>query len=107
MRFRLIYDGELRAGQRERFEKEPIHISEHKQSIRKVFHRQMKRLWETNWFLNSHRVYASDYGIDLSASEIDARWGASTNQMVPLLDAVAFNYREDGYRFVPLVRQDW
>jgi hypothetical protein len=107
MRFRLVYQGELKAGQQDRHDQHWDKMAEHKQAIRKVFHRQMKRLWETNWFLNSYRVYPQDYGIDLSASDIAARWGASPNQMVPLLEAVALNYQENDYRFVPLVRKDW
>jgi hypothetical protein len=107
MRFRLVYEGELRSNQRDRFDKEPNAMSEHKQAIRKVFHEQLKHLWKTNWFLSTHRVFPSDYGVNWSASEVGARWAPEESEMIPLLEAVAFNYQENGYRFVPLVRKDW
>jgi hypothetical protein len=107
MRFRLIYDGELRASQVDPVRGEKQSLSEHKQQIRKVFHWQLKQLWAKNWFLSTHRVFPRDYGIDRPAADTAARWGASDNEMISLLDAVAQSHIENGYRFTPLVRQDW
>ena len=107
MRFRLIYEGELRSNQRDPIGGQSDRLAEHKQSIRKVFHRQLKHLWESNWFLNSHRVYPADYGVSRPAADTDARWGSSPDERLSLVDAVALSHRELGYRFVPLVRKDW
>jgi hypothetical protein len=107
MRFRLIYDGELKASQRDPEDNQPDKLAEHKQAIRKAFHRQLKYMWETNWFLSTHRVHPERYGYDRVASETGAQWAESPDDMIPLVDAVAHNHREHGYRFVPLVRKDW
>src|SRR5437016_3586341 len=47
-----VCEGELRPTQRD----EPT-LAPHKHKIRKVFHKQLKRLWSTNQFLCSHRVF--------------------------------------------------
>lgn len=107
MRFRLIYEGELKASQKDPLDKQIDKLAEHKQSIRKKFHHQLRHLWKTNWFLSTHKVFAGDYGVSQSASDTAARWGASPNDMIPLLEAVADNHYENGYRFVPLVRKNW
>lgn len=107
MRFRLVYEGELRANQRDPLGNQTDRLAEHKQAIRKVFHRQLKHLWETDWFLSTHRVYPKDFGMDRIVADSAARWGAPPDKMVPLLDVVAHKYRENGYRFVPLVQKDW
>ena len=57
MKFRLIYDGPLQPSQRdpEHGQEDPLAI--HKQKIRKVFHGQLKRLWETHPFLSTYMVH--------------------------------------------------
>lgn len=107
MRFRLVYQGELKSNQRDPLSKQPDRLAEHKQAIRKIFHRQLKHLWETNWFLSTHQIYPDEFGMNRSAADNIARWGSSRNQMVPLRDAVSQKYREYGYHFVPLVQEDW
>ncbi|RWP46723.1 hypothetical protein [Mesorhizobium sp.] len=107
MRFRLVYEGELKANQRDPHDNQPARLSEHKQAIRKVFHRQLRHLWETNWFLSTHRVFPQDYGMSRPAADTAARWGASENEMISLTEAVSYKHRENGYCFVPLVRKDW
>lgn len=106
MRFRLIYERELRANQRDPIGGQPDRLAEHKQKIRKVFHRQLKHLWETNWFLNSTIVFAGDYGIEMPTGDGSIPNSLSDSR-ISLVDAVAHNHRENSYRFVPLVRKDW
>jgi len=107
MRFRLVYQGELKSNQRDPIQNQPDRLAEHKQMIRKVFHKQLKYLWETNAFLNSTRVLRRDYGLE-ELTEIEAHAkGPYDSTMVSLVDAVAANHVENGYRFVPLVRKGW
>jgi hypothetical protein len=107
MRFRLIYDGELKSSQRDPQCGQADKLAEHKQEIRKVFHRQLRYLWENDWFLRSHRVNPRNYGINRPAADIGAQWADSPDNEIPLVEAVAYNHREHGYRFVPLVQKDW
>lgn len=106
MRFRLIYEGELRSNQRDPVGGQPDRLAEHKQAIRKVFHKQLSHLWQTNKFLATSRVFPSDYGANQIPDGV-ARWGASPNEQIPLVEAVAQSHCENGYRFVPLVRNAW
>jgi hypothetical protein len=50
MRFRLTYEGELRSSQRDPLGNQPNKLADHKQHIRREFHRQLKRLWEGTFF---------------------------------------------------------
>jgi hypothetical protein len=50
MRFHLTYEGSLHGSST----KSPR--ARHKQEIRKVFHRQLKRLWEQTWKLWRHSI---------------------------------------------------
>ncbi|MER8964510.1 hypothetical protein NKI25_02100 [Mesorhizobium sp. M0808] len=104
MRFRLTYEGELKAGQKDPDDNQWDRMAEHKQAIRKVFHRQLKHLWETNRFLREHEVFPTDYSTGRSAPNDAARRSRSANERLSLLQAVAGQYHENGYRFVPLVR---
>lgn len=107
MHFRLVYSGELKAAQRDAIDGQLDKLAQHKQSIRRVFHRQLKHLWKKDWFLSGHRVFAADYGMKWSASDHDMRFSPSDDQKVSLAEAVASSHGEYGYRFVPLVRMDW
>lgn len=108
MRLRLIYQGELRATQGEPREGQLNRMAEHKQAIRKVFHRQLKHFWGTNQFLSSCKVYGKDYGISRPVANTTAYYGSPPEDgKTSLMDAVAYNHRENGYQFVPLVRKDW
>ncbi len=107
MRFRLVYEGELKPSQLDPLTGNPDKLAEHKQNIRKVFHKQLKQLWATNRFLREHTVYPSDYGMSPPPSEPDIDPGEWGNTRVPLKDAVASRYHEYDYQFVPLVQARW
>ncbi len=103
MRFRLVYEGELKASQRDPLNGQSDKMAEHKQSIRKAFHKQLKYLWETNKFLREHRMdsrprHPNQRPVDYA----DSIW--SEDKKIPMVEWVAGNYVENGYRFVPLVR---
>jgi hypothetical protein len=107
MRFRLIYDGELRATQRDAQGQQKDPLATHKQNIRKHFHRQLKYLWNTNKFLSERREDPNKKGADhRPVSDGRAYWGGEDYEKVPLWEAVARKYEENGYRFVPLVREE-
>jgi hypothetical protein len=107
MRFRLTYEGELRASQRDAENNQRDRLAEHKQVIRKVFHRQLKHLWNTNKFLKERREDPSSKSADhRPVSDGKAYYGGEDYEKVPLWEAVARKYCENGYRFVPLVREE-
>lgn len=94
MRFRLTYEGPLRATQGEprNGQVEPRRRAAHKHAIRKHFHKQLKELWNTDKFLKETTL-PSEPGTPSWADQ------------APMFEVVANMYCENGYRFVPLVRE--
>ena len=82
MEFRLLYDGMLLASGQ----------AKHKHDIRRVFHKQLKRLWNTNPHLKerAHRTETVKVGDGPQVTTLD-------------IDKMADNYRIGSYRCVPLV----
>lgn len=105
MRFRLTYEGELKATQRDPLNNQPDRMAEHKQSIRRVFHRQLRHLWTTNKFLRDHKV-GSYSNADKPIGQALDMLMYGEDERIPMVEAVANKYRENGYRFVPLVLKD-
>ena len=115
MRFRLTYEGELRPTQRDAFPSEPDKLALHKHTIRRVFHKQMKRLWETNRFLRDYRTSPNNYNVANPTHPVAQRsiaqespgfFGGGPDDSIPLLEAIAMqpDNHAFGYRFVPLIR---
>jgi hypothetical protein len=105
MRFRLTYEGELRPTQGEAREQQANPLAAHKHSIRRQFHRQLQQLWATSKFLTECRVAPQLYAAPRSISDDSWYWPADPDEKIPYVDAVASNYHQFGYRFVPLVRE--
>jgi hypothetical protein len=103
MEFRLTYEGELRASGRDPVRNQSDRLAQHKQKIRKVFHSQLKELWRTNRFLSTEEVFVSS-GESEGPKGGKIGW-ANTNPKAKLVDYVASQYEEFGYRFCPLVRE--
>jgi hypothetical protein len=110
MRFRLTYEGELRPSQRdpENGQREPLAM--HKQRMRKVFHGQLKQLWQTNKFLKEHGLNKDE--IHLRPGHVSPMLGVGfynvgPRKLTPLIEYIASNFQRDGYRFVPLVCEDF
>jgi len=111
MRFRLTYEGELRASQRdpENGQREPL--AAHKQEIRKTFHRQLKRLWETSKFLGEHTIRRGD--VHLPPGVVPGLIGTLSSGMggtgprLSLAEYIGSNFERNGYRFVPLVCEEF
>ena len=93
MEFRLTYAGPLYATQREPAPLQADNRAGHKHEIRKIFHPQLKRLWEITPFLKSgHRSGTS--AMLLQGQEEDPVYD------IPTLAARHSRY---GFNFVPLV----
>ena len=105
MRFRLIYDGELRPTGNDPQPYQTNPLAAHKQEIRQEFHRQLKQLWATNKFLREHRLSFSNPRPSRPIGDEGSYWGGDETE-APMADVLADQYREFGYRFVPLVRED-
>lgn len=94
MELRLCYEGPLRASNAGRDEKTAR--KEHKHSIRKVFHSQLKRFWQENTVLRR--------GGDTGGPTV-----LVTEEYIepPLtVEAISEKYSHLGFKFVPLVRSD-
>ena len=107
LRFRLVYQGPLYAKQNDARNGQPVKKAEHVHEIRRSFHNQLKALWETNRFLNEHKSWRSDHGAPDPLPDGLTRWSKDEHEREPLVDIIADLYRENNYRFVPLVRKDW
>lgn len=108
MQFTLVYEGELRANQRDPLSHQPDRLAQHKQNIRKIFHQQLKQLWETNNFLRNHKMppYALNNPHYVRLPTDQAVWGNSENNYVSMVEVIASYYQHGKYRFVPLVREE-
>lgn len=107
MRFRLTYEGELRANQRDPMNGQSDRLAEHKQSIRKVFHKQLKELWNSNPFLSGYEATVGMEHAYVSAADPHLRFGPNKGDVVNLGETIANRHRENGYRFLPLVCEDF
>lgn len=107
MRFRLTYQGPLRATQGEPRDgqAEPQTRAVHKHAIRRAFHTQLKELWATNKFLREHKMSTRLARKPKPIADEAAYWG-DEEEFAPMWEVLANNYQRNGYRFVPLVRQD-
>jgi hypothetical protein len=91
--FRLIYKGPLssqqgggRGGS----------ILKQKHAIRRQFHHQLRELWHTNNFLKRY-----------AALNKVTQPGDTEAKPVPFYDRLAREYAKFGYKFLPLVKNDW
>lgn len=111
MRFKLTYQGELKSSGRDPESGQRDRMAGHKQAIRKLFHGQLKQLWNVNKFLNECTVDAATVSnAAIPAMQVGGPGYYYGTRHIPnrvrLSEHVADLYRENNYRFVPLVRQD-
>ena len=111
MRFRLVYEGQLLASGRDPECGQRHPMAEHKQTIRKAFHWQLKELWRTSRFLAEHQVLSRRLHVSPGAAgNLAGRsfFGNGTvEQPEDLVQYVASNFHRSGYRFVPLVCEEF
>lgn len=95
MQFRLTYEGPLRPSGNN------TSYGTHKHEIRRAFHPQLKRLWETD--LNLRQIGAADYDHFVDPSN---DWRLRTKERRTILQALADDHPLQDYRFVPLVSKE-
>ncbi len=95
MEFRLTYHGPLQSTQRDAIGSQACPRRDHKHYIRRVFHAQLKRLWEVTPFLNSGQ--GSGPGAFLTA-------GSKVHDFSR--DTLAKQHALYGFNFVPLVTEE-
>ncbi len=99
MRFRLTYEGQLKSGK-------STSIAKHKHSIRKQFHPQLKRLWDTHELLSTYKVYGTYQEISVRPLARYFGFGPEgEGRMLKDVISEAEDFSRCGYRFVPLVCQ--
>ena len=107
MKFRLTYEGELRATQRDPVPGQTIPLASHKHAIRRVFHRQLKHLWATDRFLSRYRIHPDNPNLGeqphAAADAMYGMWAPEDEELQPLVEVLASRHNWFGYRFVPLV----
>lgn len=107
MKFRLTYEGELRATQRDPTPEQHNPLASHKHSIRGVFHTQLRHLWAKDRFLSRYRITPDNPNLgenpDAAAERMFAMWAPADEEVQPLVEVIASRHSRFGYRFVPLV----
>ncbi|HUC61794.1 MAG TPA: hypothetical protein VMF53_07545 [Alphaproteobacteria bacterium] len=96
MQFRLTYEGQLFATQKDPVSGQPDARADHKHEIRKQFHNQLRHVWETSPALSVRENYP-----DQRAQK--AQW---TGAREPWVQYIANQYARLGYRFAPLVVEE-
>ena len=107
MKFRLTYEGELRATQRDPLPGQTSPLASHKHEIRRVFHRQLKHLWAMDRFLSRYRTHPDNPNLGeqpyAAADAMYGMWAPEDKELQPLVEFLASRHNRFGYRFVPLV----
>lgn len=106
MRFRLTYEGELRPTVRDAEAQQPDPLAAHKHRLRQAFHVQLKQLWATNKFLREHSLNPRETTRGPRPVGDDRTYWSSGGARQPMRDVVADQYKEYGYRWLPLVRDE-
>ena len=107
MRFRLIYEGELKSTQGAARGGQTDRKASHKHRLRRVFHQQLKHLWQNNAFLREHKATPQEYLTPARLAGGAAVWGFPENEQVPVVGLIAKRYASLGYDWVPLVTDHW
>ena len=104
MRFRLTYEGELKASQPGK------KISPHKHSIRRCFHPQLKHLWDNHKLLSEFKMFGT---LEEKHEMMEqpfmgyGRWAPGDDEVRPLKNVIAEHFSIKEYNFVPLVCQSF
>jgi hypothetical protein len=94
--FRLTYQGLLLATQKDPLWAQPDRRADHKRDIRRVFHLQLKRLWEINPYLK----HGYPVKFDWSSPRSGVTHGCT------IADYLAPLYKRNAYSCIPLVREE-
>jgi hypothetical protein len=105
MKFRLTYEGPLRSTNRDARPGDPDYMALHKHEIRQHFHGQLRELWATNKFLMEHTINPK-FWAPVGPDE-GPKWGWDPSEAISLQMFQAERHRSNGFRFVPLVSDDF
>jgi hypothetical protein len=97
--FRLTYEGLLMATQKDAISGQHDARAEHKRGLRRVFHLQLKRLWEVNPYLK----YGYPVTFDWNTKNVP---NTGATHHCSIAEFLAPLYKRNGYSCVPLVRED-
>jgi hypothetical protein len=103
MKFRLTYEGELRPTQRDAIANQSDPLASHKHQIRRTFHKQLRTLWRENRFLSDYRRMPVTSGDSRPIHASGAHWADPDDKKISLLEYVSSQYTFGGYKFAPLV----
>lgn len=98
MEFRLTYQGLLLSTQRDPLTHQRDANADHKHEIRRVFHRQLKRLWEVTPFLRTGQRSGPGLILDETGPDVNAYYDVAS--------IASRSPRYSNFRFVPLVRAE-
>lgn len=106
MRFRLIYDGDLRPTQHDPNAKMVAKRAPQQHRMRQAFHGQLKELWQADPFLRTATLNPGNPNENRLIIQDVGTWPdtAPRDQMAEVL---ANLYRRGDYRYVPLVRKEY
>jgi hypothetical protein len=109
MRFYLTYEGPVYSTQKDSIDQQRDAGAPHKHDMRRAFHSQLKQLWATNKFLRTHTMDITNANNSSTRPIADnaAYWGAEVANKLPFSEIQARRYTEHGYRFAPLVCEDF
>ena len=97
--FRLTYEGPLLATQKDPVSGQADARADHKRNIRRIFHLQLKRLWEINPYLKYGYPVEFDWKSESNPKEAISYHTTLADWLAPL-------YRRNAYSCVPLVREE-
>lgn len=98
--FRLTYEGLLFGSAQDALAGQPVGRAAHKHAIRKGFHKQLKQFWEINPYLKHGYPVKFDWKSQ-SIPKGGVTYGCS------IAENVAAKYQRCGFRFVPLVLEEY
>lgn len=92
LKFRLYYEGELRATNWEPREGQREPKAAHKHEIRRCFHKQLKRLWDVNSFLKYYKRH-QDISINSRLISNSGMYcDAIEDEKIPLMDYISSRF---------------
>ena len=97
--FRLTYEGLLHATQRDPVQNQRDPRADHKREIRRIFHLQLRRLWEVNPYLKHGYPVTFDWKSQSVPKSAVTHGCGIAEFLAPL-------YKRSGYECVPLVREE-
>ncbi len=109
MKFRLTYRGVVKPsqpGNNNETDRQQVSLADHKMEIRKVFHRQLRKLWDTHPTL-SNLQYCEDCGIKNQHVSEHLGTGLDEHSLAPVKDHLASKFSLDDYKFVPIACKDF